>query len=380
VAQTITDALDLLSKCVRMLESTDGPETWSHPGGINYRSSAADLEGKVVALFPGQGSQYVNMGKELALTYPRIRTSFEKADAAFFQENGIRLSSTAFPIPVFSDEDRQKQKQALTRTLFAQPAIGTLSLAMYQILKEAGFSADHFAGHSFGELTALYAAEVYDEDAFIRLAIARGKAMETRPSSDSDTGTMIAVKGDIKKVQEIVSGQDSVTIANFNSTTQVVLAGSTAAIGSFKQKLENLGFSVYPLNVSAAFHTQFVAHAQAPFREAIRKETFAQPKHAVYSNSTGNQHSTDPQTIKENLENHILNAVKFKEEIEKIYNNRGRIFIEIGPKNILTNLVKEILADQPHETITLNPNPQKDSDLQFRQAIVMMRVLGLPLG
>ncbi len=380
VAESVEDAREKLQKCIKMLDTDDVPDSWSHPQGIYFRKAGIETAGKTVALFPGQGSQYVNMGRELALNFRNFREVFEQANKIFSKNGNGLLTNIVYPIPVFSDEDRKQQSQHLTDTRNAQPAIGTFSLALLQLLSNAGFQADHYAGHSFGELTALLASGVYDRDVFIRLAIARGAAMSSSPSSEEDSGTMVAVKGDVEKLQEILEGQDSVTIANFNSPSQVVLAGSTKAVGAMKGKLEGFGFTVYPLQVSAAFHTSFVEHAQEPFQKAIQKETFSEPVKAVYSNSTAKKHVQDPQHIASNLAEHILNPVRFKEEIENIYQDGGSIFIEIGPKKILSSLVKDILKDQPHETITLNPNSKGDSDLQFRRAVVQMRVLGFELG
>ena len=380
VAKSVEDARQNLQKCIKMLESDEVPDKWSHPQGIFYRKTSIEPSGKTVALFPGQGSQYVNMGRELALNFPMVRKAFEHSNILFSERRNSLLTDTVYPIPVFTEEEKKIQSQHLTKTENAQPAIGTLSLALYQLLNDAGFQADYYAGHSFGELTALWASGVYDQEAFIRLAIARGSAMSSASFSNEDSGTMVAVKGDIEKLQGILEGQETITIANFNSPTQVVLAGSTEAVRLMKEKLEALAFLVYPLQVSAAFHTAFVKHAQMPFKEAINNETFSEPIRAVYSNSTAQKHSQDPQQIANNLADHVLNSVRFKEEIEKIYQDGGSIFIEIGPKKILSNLVADILKDQPHETITLNPNPKGDSDLQFRQAVIQMRVLGFELG
>jgi polyketide-type polyunsaturated fatty acid synthase PfaA len=380
VAKSAEDACDNLRDCIKLLIANKNQESWSHPKGIYFRKSGMDFKGKTVALFPGQGSQYVNMGKELAINFPPFREAFEKANEIISGDGREPLTNIVYPIPVFSEEERQNQTERLTKTENAQPAIGTFSLALCQLLYSAGFQADFYAGHSFGELTALWASGVFKEDAFLRLAKARGESMSLPVSSEKDSGTMIAVKGDMEKVQNLLKDHDNVTIANFNSPTQVVLAGSTNAVQAIQPKLEEIGLKVYPLQVSAAFHTSFVEHAQAPFERAIQKETFEKPSGMVYSNSTAHEYEKNPQNISQILTGHILTMVRFKEEIENIYKSGGSIFIEIGPKNVLTNLVNDILNGQPHETITLNPNPKGDSDFQYRQAVLQMRVLGFNLG
>ena len=180
------------------------------------------------------------------------------------------------------------------------------------------------------------------------------------------------LKIDIKAFPEIV-------LANINSNSQVVLAGSKPAIADIQKVLVEKGYSVVALDVSAAFHTPLVGHAQKPFAAAIQKAKFKKPKIPVFSNSTGNQYPSDPAEIQQILTDHILNPVNFKDEIESIYAAGGSIFIEIGPKNVLTNLVNNILDGKPHFAIALNPNAKKDSDRQFREAVTQLCVLGMEL-
>ena len=144
--------------------------------------------------------------------------------------------------------------------------------------------------------------------------------------------------------------------------------------------LEGAGLSVYPLNVSAAFHTKFVEHAKEPFSKAIKKEKFHPAKGKVFSNTTAQPYPAEADAAAQVLSDHILNSVRFQEEIEAIYEDGGRIFVEIGPKNVLSNLVKDILGGKPHEIVTFNPNTKGDSDLQFRQAVLQLRVLGFELS
>jgi len=374
------EAREKLAEAITLLENNQGQQSWSHPKGIFFRSEGMDTKGKTAALFPGQGSQYVNMGLELAINFPAFREVFEKADSRAVETGRDPLTNTAYPIPVFTDEERKTQQDKLTATENAQPAIGTFSMGIYQMLQSAGFQADFFAGHSFGELTALWAGGFLDDDAYIRLASARGQAMGTPAASGKDTGSMAAVKGDIDQISGLIKDVPEVRIANFNTPSQVVLAGSSQGIKDIQPVLENAGFKVYPLNVSAAFHTPFVGHAQEPFSEAIKKEKICKPKGKVYSNTTAQPYPQDAASVVQTLSDHILNPVRFHEEIMNIYNDGGRIFIEIGPKNVLTNLVKDILGDKPHEMITFNPNAKGDSDLQFRQAVLQMRVQGFVLG
>jgi len=355
-------------------------QAWEHPKGIYYRPQGINLSTqKVAALFAGQGAQYVGMGKELANAYPVVAQAFQDTDTLYQKSGQKALSQTIFPIPVFSNEERKSQQKVLTQTQHAQPAIGTLSMGQYNLLKQAGFQADFTAGHSFGELTALWAAGVYDEATFLALAKARGEAMALQNPS-ADPGTMMAVKAPQEQVQQAIASIPGVSIANVNSNNQVIVAGGKAHIQAAETQLKAQGFSVIPLPVSAAFHTDFVKHAQQPFSAFVERQSFRLPQVPVYANTTGEAYPHHLDSLKSILKNQILHPVLFKNQIENLYQAGARVFIEFGPKGILTNLVKQTLKDKEIVALAINANAKKDGDLQLRQAVVQMQVLGLPIS
>jgi acyl transferase domain-containing protein len=380
VAVNADEAQQFLQIAMDAIKDKLNDEAWEHPKGVYYRKNGLDVQGRVAALFSGQGAQYVNMGRELAFNFPPMRQVLASVDNLFLKDGLEPLSRRIFPIPVFDDAGRENQASDITRTEHAQPAIGAVGVGLYKLLQSAGFEANFTAGHSFGEWTALWAAGVLSDDDYYALAKARGKAMSPPDDPSFDAGTMVAVKGDADKVKAEIKDFPEVTLANFNSKNQMVLAGSKPAIAEIQKVLTERGYQVMPLPVSAAFHTALVGHAQKPFAKAIRATKFNTPKVSVYSNSTGKQHSAEPDAIKKVMEGHILNPVLWKNEIDEIYAAGGRIFIEFGPKSILTNLVKNILEDKPHLAVALNGNPKKDSDRQFREAVVQLRVAGVTLG
>ncbi len=379
VACDVDEAKSHLATAAEILKTKGSLESAEHPSGVYYRRSGIDPQGGLVALFPGQGSQYVDMCRDLAINFPTIRQAFADMDKAFDADDKHPLSSVVFPIPAFDNALKESQAARLTSTENAQPAIGALSAGMYKLLVEAGFKADFTAGHSFGELTALWAAGVYDEGDYLALAKARGKAMAPPADPGFDAGTMLAVKGDVAALQEELKSFPEITLANWNSNNQVVLAGTKPGIAAVQKVLVEKGYSVVGLQVSAAFHTKLVDHAQKPFAEAIGQVKFNKPKLPVFSNTTGQEYPADPEQIRISLTQHILNPVRFKDEIEAIHSQGGRIFVEFGPKNVLTNLVKNILEDKPHFAVALNPNAKKDSDRQYREAVAQLCVIGLDL-
>ncbi|MBD2385090.1 type I polyketide synthase [Cylindrospermum sp. FACHB-282] len=380
VAENLAEACKLLQTSIDLLKLKESAASWEHPQGIYYRASGMELGGKVVALFSGQGSQYLEMGREAAMNFPALRRLYGKMDSLLLNDNLQRISDIVFPHPVFEEAEKNAQIAALQRTEYAQPAIGVFSAGLYSILQQAGFKSDFTAGHSFGELTALWAAGVLSEEDYLFLVKSRGQAMAAPEDPDHDAGSMLAVKEDIVKVEAVLRHFPLVTIANFNSPTQVVLAGPTAEIAKIRLALQDLGYGAVLLPVSAAFHTSLIAFAQKSFAIATKSVAFQNPKIPVFSNVTGRSYPKEPQAIQKILETHLSNSVLFKQEIENIYAAGGQCFVEFGPKRILTNLVKDILGDRPHITVSLNPSTQKSSDRSLREAAVQLRVIGMSLG
>ncbi|WP_035336614.1 type I polyketide synthase [Dokdonia sp. PRO95] len=373
VAESLKDCISKLEIAVTQLENNK--ETWSHPKGIFFRPNGINSTTKIASLFSGQGAQYVNMANEATSSFDSIQQTI----AAFDAKKGYDLANKIYPKPVFTEEDKAILEKNITNTEFAQPAIGAISLGYYNVFKDAGFVSDMVAGHSFGELTALCASGVISQDDYIALAIARGKAM-ARNNTSGDAGTMLAVKASASEIEPLITAIPDVSIANINSSSQIVLGGTTEGITKAKTLLDSKKYRSIVLPVSAAFHTDCVGHAQKPFEESIENIKFNSPAIPVYSNSTGNSYPTDPIEIKKILGQHILNSVDFKSEIENMYAAGARVFVEFGPKSILTNLVKDILSDKEHYAIATNPKSSQNSDLQIREAAIQLQVLGCTLG
>jgi polyketide-type polyunsaturated fatty acid synthase PfaA len=377
VAAGPSEAHEQLQRAVAMISAQPAAERLQHPKGIYYQRRGFDTAGRVVALFPGQGSQYVEMGRELALNFPPLRELLGRADA---HGGDVPLSEVLFPPPAFTPAEEAAQAERLQRTEYAQPAIGALSAGMYGLLRDAGFRPAMVAGHSFGELTALWAAGVIADDDFLALAHARGRAMAPPADPSFDAGAMLAVSADPAAVEALAAQLPGITAANLNARDQVVLAGPTASIARLRELLEAAGHSATPLPVSAAFHTPLVGHAHGPFSRAIHARPFSSPRLPVYANATARPYPADPRAVQAILADQLLQPVRFLDQIEQIYAAGGAIFVEVGPRSVLTNLVRRILGDRPHIAVALNPGRQQCSDRQLREAAVQLRVAGVPMG
>jgi len=377
VAESREECIEKLNICIQNLDKE--VEEWQHPKGVYFRSNGIDKAAvKTAALFSGQGSQYIGMGKELANAFPEVAECFEKVDSIFYKKDKSSLSEIIFPIPVFSQEEREIQQKKLTETQYAQPAIGALSMGQYKVLQKAGFNADFSAGHSFGELTALWMAGTFDDDTFLAMASTRGEAMAAK-NTTGDSGKMLVVKSSVDETSKSIASLTGITIANVNSNKQTVLGGGTQDILKAKEHLEKQGFDVIEIPVSAAFHTDYVKHAKEEFSSFISKQKFTKPEIPVLSNTTGDVYPSNLNSLKSILKNQLLNPVLFKNQIENLYENGARIFVEFGPKSILTNLVNEILEGKEFWTIAMNANAKQNSDHQFRIALIQLRVLGVSL-
>jgi polyketide-type polyunsaturated fatty acid synthase PfaA len=383
VALDVAEARDTLALALTTLEAQPAADAWEHPKGIFYRSAGVDPAGGVVALFPGQGAQYPNMGRELVINVPELQDLYRRMDALFVAEGLPPLSSVVFPPPAFDEATAQAQAAALRATDYAQAAIGVFSAGLFTLLRQAGFTPDFTAGHSFGELTALWAGGVLSDADFLQLVKARGRAMAPPDDPDFDAGGMLAVKGPLDEIEAEVANATAfsdVTIANQNSPSQVVLAGPTDEIRRAHEVLGDRGYKGTLLPVSAAFHTPLVGHASEPFAEAVAQVAFHPARIPVYANTTGAPYPDDPKAARELLARHILNPVYFKRQIDNLYAAGGRYFVEFGPRRITTNLVQDTLADRPHVAVSFNSSRQKPSDRQFREALVQLRVAGLALA
>ncbi|MCU7997119.1 type I polyketide synthase [Shewanella sp. SM95] len=401
VAKDIAQLQAQLNQAISHLESsahlesghleTSASEAWQLPSGISYRSHALVAKNeskKVAALFAGQGSQYLNMGRELACHFPEMRQQVTASDKVFAHHGQTPLSNILYPIPAFDADAVKAQEAALTNTLFAQSAIGAVSMAQYSLLTQAGFAPDMVAGHSFGELSALCAAGVISNEDYVELAFARGHAMAQVPSDTGtqvDLGTMFAIilkqKNDIDAINSCLAQFDGVKIANYNAPTQLVIAGGTEQTQLAAKAISELGFKAIALPVSGAFHTPLVGHAQKPFAKAIDKAKFSAPSVALYANGTGQLHPSDGKAIKAEFKQHMLQSVRFSEQLQAMYDAGARVFVEFGPKNILQKLVENTLGEHLNELclVSMNPNPKGDSDSQLRLAAVQLAVAGVAL-
>ena len=379
LAQNGAEALVQLSLASKTWASQPEALNWAL-SGVYFRATGVATHGKVAAVFSGQGSQFVDMGIEAVCNFPPLMDATAAMDREFSHNGLPALSTITYPVPVFSSDEALKNEQRLQQTQYAQPAIGAVSMGLYETFRQAGLAPDFAAGHSFGEWTALWAAGVLSDDDYRHVANARGQAMASQPRPGFDPGTMFAVVGKTEEVAQHLERFEGVVIANDNSATQVVIAGPTSQVEAATQALKTHGFQVVPLPVSAAFHTPLVGHAQLPLAEVIDKVAFRVPQLPVYSNLSGELHSKKPELIKQAMKRHMVEPVRFRQEIEALYKAGARVFVEFGPKNVLAKLLEGLLGNKGDVlVVATGASPKKSSDRQLRLAAIELAVYGVEL-
>ncbi|MEU3356030.1 beta-ketoacyl synthase N-terminal-like domain-containing protein [Streptomyces sp. NPDC037389] len=366
---------ELLALAVARSRDHPGDETWHHPRGIHYRTRALPPGTRTAALFAGQGSQYPDMGLRAALALPPVRAAFDAANARFPAADN--LARAVFPPPGTGDATLHGER--LRRTSHAQPAIGALSTGQYRYLRELGFTPHGLLGHSFGELTALWAAGVLDDDTFTALAHARGQAMAQPPRPGHDPGAMAAARMSRDALGELLATHPQLMVCNHNAPDEQAVGGPTAAVRHFTDECAARGLPVRLLPVAAAFHTPHIAHAAQEFAAACAEAAFAPPTLPVHANTAGASYGDDPDANRRTLVDQMLRPVDFAARLEEMYADGIRVFVEFGPRRILTGLVERTLGADRVEAVACDAGPGTDACAALKRAAVHLAVLGLPL-
>ncbi|MBQ7567234.1 SDR family oxidoreductase [bacterium] len=363
--QQAAETLQALEKALR-----DGSEL---PAGC-YTSAGKNEPHKVAFLFPGQGSQYLHMGSEIAAVFPEVLQAFQEAEDLLPEEQ--RPCAKIFPLPSYSAEEEAAHAAELTDTKAAQVALGTIEIGLANVLRRFGVEPQAAAGHSYGELVALCTAGRISSKELFTLSALRGRLMA---AGDGGRGGMIALTATEETAATLAEEIGGLSIANRNHPKQFVLTGLKESIQKVQAVCKERKITARPLQVSAAFHSALMATAVKPFGQALEEAAFTASELPVYANLSGDIYPDDPAEARQTLSKQLVSAVNFIDIINKMYERGFDTFVEVGPKAVLGGLVKSIMNGRPYHMMATDSRKGGGELLQLGKCLAELACLGLPV-
>ncbi|MGZ4833947.1 MAG: type I polyketide synthase, partial [Terriglobales bacterium] len=333
---------------------------------------------KIAFLYPGQGSQYVNMLKPLRAAEPIVAETFAEADRVMTPLLGKPLSEYIF-VDKADGDAVAKAEDDLRQTAITQPAVLAVDLALTRLLAAYGIEPDFTMGHSLGEYGALVAAGGLPFADALEAVSARGREM-TRFAPE-DKGRMAAVFAPINEIERILKTVTGyVVIANVNSNHQAVIGGASKPVEQAMEAFQKAGYDVSALSVSHAFHTTIVASASEPLRRVLARLHLQSPRLPVVANTNGQFYPAGPDVVPQMLDilaQQVAAPVQFIKGLRTLYQAGARMFVEVGPKKALQGFAEDVLGEGG-DIISLFTNHPKVGDLaSFNQALCGLYAAGL---
>ena len=334
VAQSEEEALMVIERSASLAESGIGSQkalrSLAQQGIFMSREDVPALP--LAFVFPGQGAQYGGMGRELYESFPVIREWMDRTAAA-----------ADFDLLQLLFHDREENLQ---KTRWQQPAMFAMEHAVARYLATLGIRPVAMAGHSLGELTALCLAGVYSPEDGFRIVNKRALCMDKAAGMHGDPGVMAATDAPPDLVKEMIRGRDDVHIGNINSPNQIVLSGSTEAVKDLCKRFKEMGHRATLLRVSMAFHSPIMKVIRDELAAYIASIPFHSPQIPVISNWTMAPYPSEPDKIRQILIAHLESTVHWMNNVRTLWNDYGaRLFVEVGPGDILSNLITDTLPD-----------------------------------
>ncbi len=336
---------------------------------------------KIAFLFPGQGSQYVNMLAELRESEALVRETLDQADRVMEPILGKALSEFIY-VDGQDAKKIEKANRSLMQTEITQPALIACDIALARLLHAYGIVPDMVMGHSLGEFGALVQARALNFGDALEAVAARGREM-TRVSM-GDNGKMAAVFAPLADVQRLLAKINGyAVIANINSYQQSVIGGESEAIEQAIELFTAEGVQAVPLPVSHAFHTRIVAPASQPLRKVLSRMHLRTPAIPTICNVTGGFYPKGEDTVNEMLDmlaSQIASPVQFIKGLETLYEEGVRVFVEVGPKKSLKGLADNVLGEKA-DLVSLFTNHPKTGGLEsFNHALCGLYAAGHGFG
>ncbi|MBM4285172.1 MAG: ACP S-malonyltransferase [Deltaproteobacteria bacterium] len=288
-------------------------------------------------LFPGQGSQYVGMGKDLYEAEAGVRELFAQAEEA----TGLPLRRLCFEGPL----------EELTATVHLQPAVTVVNLACHDALRRAGVAPAAVCGHSLGEYSALCAAGVLSAADALAAVRERGRLMQRE--AERHPGTMVAALGlpsdKLAAMLRPLLEEGPLALANYNTPEQTVISGTKELVARAAALVKGAGGRAVPLKVSGAWHSPLMMGATHDFQAFLNTLDFQPPRLPLYLNATAGPED-NPSLLREAMGRQLTSPVRWAELIVNLKARGVEAWVEVGPKNVLLGLVKKILPQEPAES------------------------------
>lgn len=340
-------------------DSAEGVNVLAQDGGAREWTTVCERDNPAIAfLFPGQGSQYVNMGRQLFEQEPLFRDTCQHCCELLTPLLGFELKSFLFLETISCAKDSDALADILQQTSIAQPALFVIEYALAQLWISWGIQPQALLGHSIGEYVAACLAGVWSLEDALKLVAARGLLMQQQPE-----GAMLALPLAVEQVQSLLPSD--VELAAVNAPNSCVVAGSSDAIATFEQSLQQQGIAGRRLSTSHAFHTQAMAGAVPEFVELVANIEHHPPTIPFLSNVTGTwileEQATDPAYWGQ----HLRQTVRFADGVTALMADGDRLLLEVGPGRTLSTLAKQQASDGTNIITSMrHPRDEKVEDVE----------------
>ncbi|HAF96652.1 MAG TPA: hypothetical protein DCG50_11495 [Elusimicrobia bacterium] len=372
-----------LKEKIAFLEKSAKEETWTAPPlnlklkGV-YTFKTGKNAAKTGFLFPGQGSQYVDMMRDLAGKYKIVQDTFDEADAILEKMIDTRLTEVLWSKPEESKEELEKREASIKQTQLTQPAMMTADIAMFRLLGQFGIKPDMAIGHSLGEYAAATAAGIFTFENGLRAVTSRAKEMSK--VKVKDPGKMASVAWPHNKVEaELKKIKGYVICANKNCPLQTVIAGEKKAVEQAIELFTSLGVQAQEIAVSHAFHSSIIEPAMGPYRQFLESIPISPSAIPILSNVTADYFPADRQGVYDMLIKQMVSPVEFIKQLERMYSDGVRTFIECGPKRVLSAFAASTFKNKSDITILSSNHPKRGGITEFNDLLANMTALGIPV-
>jgi acyl transferase domain-containing protein/phosphopantetheinyl transferase len=382
VASSIEDLQQKLGRAAERLSDPKVRQIKEVQGVYFFEQPLAD-SGQLAFIFPGEGSQYVNMLADLCIHFPEVRERFDSIDRVFAEHSrNFVPSDFIFPRPAFSEAERETSEERLWQMDGAVEAVLTANRALFDLLSRLEIHPDAVVGHSTGEYSAMLVTgmiDLADETRIGQFATElNGVHRQAAVEGDIERVALVAVGADAETVSAIIGQSGEIHVAMDNCPHQTVIVGKEDAVERAVEQLGSRGLIYERLPFDRPYHTPLFESFAARLRTFFAQWLVSTPRVKTYSCTTRSPFSADPAQIQEVAVDHWMRPVEFRKTIEAMYDDGLRIFVEVGPRGNLTAFVDDILRGRPHLAVPANVM-HRSGITQLNHLVGILAAQGVPM-